>query len=318
MELVLFYKYPNHIELNKLTKLFEPVLSFKDYDESHDDWYKIVTYIAKTDDNWTMTACFTEENELDKNAKYYYPSIEFEKNRDHTNTKKFKGIKRKPTAEEKVANKVQADAIIEHFQNVYNPNFDKAIEIIKTYLQQGLDIGLYNYVKLVPHDRHVKSQFYRYENDYDGHNRLFFNSSVLAKITFNNTLQTMRADERHFKKSHLSLDIVYLVSTDNEIRPYFKIKLPYSSHKKINCILSFDGEKMYFTKNDNELKKDFIDNLIEYKTDEANLEKVFRSEFKEEIISVIARTLKIKRNELKKMTEEELKNHFILIEMIKL
>lgn len=316
MENPLFEKHHNHEEINQLVKLFKPVLNIVDFDETKHKWYDSIAYVATTDDNWSITATFETDKAKGLDSKYYYPVVEFEKNRkqDHSD---YKGVKRPATPDEEIANKLQAEKIMEHFQKIYKPDFKRAMEIIEIYLQQGINTGIYNSVKVIPHNGDVSTQFYRYENTYNGYNRLFFNSRVAAKITFNNVLQTLRANETKFKKSHLSIDFLYLISKDNKINPYFKIKLPYSSHKKIHCILSFDCSKMYFVSEDSHLKEDYIDNLKEHPTDNAYLELFFRDNFKKEIINVISKTLKIKRTELVKMTDDELKSHFILIEMVK-
>jgi hypothetical protein len=302
--------------MNKLVDTFQPVLNFLTFAEKYDDWFHLSTYAATSDNNWSLVANFDDENKT-VDDQYYYPRLEFEKNRLQ-NDPKYKGVKKPPTEEEKKENRLQAEKIIEHMQAVYNPNFERAIEIIKIFLQQGLNTGIYNNVKVIPHSGHIRAQFYRYENNYNGYNRLFFDSKVVAKIVFNNLLQTLRAGEKKFKNSHLTIDIIYLVSKDNTLNPYFKIRLPYSSHKKINCILSFDCSKMYFVSEDSDLKKDFIDNLEQHLTDNEYLEQLFRGNFKKEIIRVITKTLKIKRADLIKLSEEELKSYFILIEMVKL
>lgn len=302
--------------MNKLTDIFKPVLNFLTFDEKYDDWFHLSTYAATSDNNWSIVANFDDENKT-VNDQYYYPRLEFEKNREQNNHT-YKGEKKPPTQAEKDDNKQQADKIVEHMQTVYQPNVERAIEIIKIFLQQGLNTGIYNDVKLIPHSGHLRDQFSRYENDRNGYNRLFFNRKVVAKIIFNNLLQTLRSGEKKFKNSHLTIDLVYLVSKDNTLNPYFKIRLPYSSHKKINCILSFDCSKMYFVSNEDDLKKDFIDNNTQHQTDNEYLESLFRADFNKEIISVISKTLKIKKAELIKMTEEELKSYFILIEMVKL
>lgn len=302
--------------MNKLVDTFKPVLNFLTFDEKYDDWFHLSTYAATSHNNWSVVANFEDENKT-VDDQYYYPRLEFEKNRLQ-NDPKYKGVKKPPTEEEKKENRLQAEKIIEHMQAVYNPNFERAIEIIKIFLKQGLNTGIYNDVKVIPHSGHIRAQFYRYENNYNGYNRLFFDSKVVAKIIFNNLLQTLRSGETKFKNSHLTIDIIYLVSKDNTLNPYFKIRLPYSSHKKINCILSFDCSKMYLVSDDRDLKNDFIDNLHQHSTDNEYLEQLFRGDFKKEIIRVIAKTLKIKRADLIKMSEEELKSHFILIEMVKL
>lgn len=316
METVLFKNYPNHEEINQLVEFFKPVLSVSEFTETKHKWYNTIAYVATTDDNWSITATFESVKERGVDAKYYYPVVEFEKNRKQDNSD-YKGVKRPATPDEEIANKLQAEKIMKYFQKMYNPDFKRAMEIIELYIKQGIDTGIYNNVKVIPHNGNVSTQFYRYENTYNGYNRLFFNSTVAAKITFNNLLQTLRANETKFKKSHLSIDFLYLVSKDNKINPYFKIKLPYSSHKKIHCILSFDCSKMYFVSEDNNLKEDYIDNLKEHPTDDHYLEMFFKENFKKEIINVISKTLKIKRADLVKMTDDELKSHFILIEMVK-
>lgn len=307
----MFKEGSNRVEMNKVVEQFSPVLNCKHFEESDDQNFPVFNYMATNDEGWGISACFDGFDLTTKTERYYYPRFEFEKNQ----AKRFKQKSNNYTGQADDA--IQADKIMNYFHDLYQPNFDKAFEVIDTFLEQGISLGIYNTVKKMPHNKHSRSQFYRYEDD-KGYNRLFFNSKVFAKITFNNVLQTLRSGQTKFKKSHLSIDIVYLVSSDDTISPYFKIRLPYSAHKKINCILSFDGEKMYLVSEDENLKKDFINNLKKYSTDKESLSLFFKEEFKKEIISVISKTLKIKKSDLVKLTAEELRNYFILVEMIKL
>lgn len=307
----MFKEGANRIEMNKVIEQFSPVLKCTHFEESDDRDFAVFNYMATNNDGWGISAYFAGFNLTTKTGRYYYPRFEFEKNQ----AQRFKQKLNNYTGQADDA--IQAEKIMNHFHDLYQPNFDRAFEVIDTFLEQGSSLGIYNNVKKMPHDKHSSSQFYRYEDD-KGYNRLFFNSKVFAKITFNNVLQTLRSGQTKFKKSHLSMDIVYLVSSNDTMSPYFKIRLPYSAHKKINCIISFDGEKMYLVSEDENLKKDFIDNLTQYPTDKDSLSLFFKEEFKKEIISVIAKTLKIKRKDLVKLSDDELRNHFILIEMIKL
>lgn len=307
----MFKDHLNSIEMNELVEHFSPILNFTQFTEYKSHQYAAATYIAKTNDEWSIYAYFTGYDLKSETGKYYFPTFQIEKNKD----KRFQSKPNNYTGQ--IEDKETVNKLINHFHDLYKPNYSRAFEIIDIFLEQGISMGIYNVIKKMPHDKHSRSQFGHYEDD-KGYNRLFFDSSVIAKITFNNLLQTLRSGETKFKKSHLSIDIIYLVSSDNRIKPYFKIKLPYSSHKKINCILSFDAEKIYIVSEDKFLKKDYIDNLIQYQTDKESLVSLFKSEFKQEIINIISKTLKIKKNDLIKLTDDELRSYFTLIEMIKL
>lgn len=313
----MFNTYPNHNEVNNLIELFTPVLELTKFKESYSQPAALTSYTAKTNDSWSITVSFKNSFKNENNAQSYNPVISFEKNKERDESNAHL-VNRAPTAEEKENNKQKSNELINHFHLVYNPNFERVVEVIKIFLQQGVNMGVYNTIKLMKYDQHSRSHFSQYQRADSAYYGLYLDNKIIAKIAFNNLLQTIRSGENDFKKSNLSLDIIYLMTKNNVITPYFKIKLPYSAHKKNTAVLSLDCSTLYFVNDSSILNENLLDSLDSYPTDNDFLNTFFKEAFRNEVINIISRTLKIKKAELNTMTDEELKNHFILIEMVKI
>ena len=76
---------------------------------------------------------------------------------------------------------------------------------------------------------------------------------------------------------------------------------------------------MYVADSDNVLRDKYVDTLkTEVTLDDKAIEAFFEDELKNEVKNIIAGTLKIKKSELSGLTTDELKEYFILVEMVKI
>ena len=111
-----------------------------------------------------------------------------------------------------------------------------------------------------------------------------------------------------------------MLSSDNELKPYFKVRLPYSATRKVSCVIPLNhSSKMYVADSDNVLRDKYVDTLLaEVTLDDKAIADFFEDELKNEVKNIIAGTLKIKKSELSGLTTDELKEYFILVEMVKI
>lgn len=76
---------------------------------------------------------------------------------------------------------------------------------------------------------------------------------------------------------------------------------------------------MYVADSDNVLRDKYVDTLLaEVTLDDKAIADFFEDELKNEVKNIIAGTLKIKKSELSGLTTDELKEYFILVEMVKI
>lgn len=293
----MFEKYDFYVESNNFIELFKPFLNFEKFTET-DAKASGINYSAISNDNWRIVINFPKNFErhsftLRKSASITFKNYE-EQYRHVTLTKEERNIEIKKT-----------DEYVDYFHRLYQPNFERMINILEIFTEQGLNSGIFQEINLKKYEKHSRTHIYGYSNP------------IYASITFNNILQSLRSGETSYKKSVLSIDFIYLISSDKKLTPYFKIRLPYTSNKKVNCIISFDCSKMYFTKTDHEFELNFIDQLESHKTDDESLNLYFKNIFNIEVINSISKTLKIKKADLKKLTSDKLKDYFVLVDMIK-
>jgi hypothetical protein len=103
------------------------------------------------------------------------------------------------------------------------------------------------------------------------------------------------------------------------MHPYFKIRLPYSESRKASCVIPLSGNPIvYFMANDDKLRRECIDKLPSISMNEADLKDFFDKEFYKEMKTSISKTLKINKSDMDGITPEELKEYFVLVEMLKI
>jgi hypothetical protein len=75
---------------------------------------------------------------------------------------------------------------------------------------------------------------------------------------------------------------------------------------------------VYFMSTDEKLRRECIDKLPSVLMDETMLKEFFDQEFYKEMKTCISKTLKIDKSTLNGVTPEELKEYFVLVEMLKI
>jgi putative sterol carrier protein len=302
----MFEKYKNCEDVNKLVEQVSSVFNFTTFHEENHKSYErdigTTIYTANTDDNWKMVVSFDNRFRSKHDQKHYYPEVKFER----TVSDYVTAIKRDKVAE-----------LTELFQNKYTPDFDQVLNVIDIFIKEGVDIGIFNNVKLKDETQHISNYF----GTHKYYHQISFNDTNCATVLFNKVLQKdSKCQGRSFKKAYINIEIVHLLSSDNELKPYFKIRLPYSATKKITCVIPLcRSSKMYMAESDNTLKEKYVDTLNEeVAIDDKTLSAFFKKELQNEVKNVIVGTLKIKKSELTGLTTDELKEYFILVEMVKI
>lgn len=97
------------------------------------------------------------------------------------------------------------------------------------------------------------------------------------------------------------------------------LKLPYSANNKITCVIPLNNaDKFYFSATEEPLKTGYLRKLNTVNMNSADLNEYFGNLFKTEVRNVISETLKMRLTDLYNLTTEELKEYFVLVEMIKI
>jgi putative sterol carrier protein len=302
----MFEKYKNCEDVNKLVEQVSSVFNFTTFhEENHKSYERDIgstIYSASTDDNWKLVVSFNNRFRSKHDQKHYYPEIRFER----TVSDYLTAIKLDKVAE-----------LTELFQNNYAPDFDQVRNLIDIFVKKGIDIGMFNHVKLKDETQHLSNYFGMHKY----YQKISFNGTNYATVMLNKVLQKNNCSlGRSFTKAYINIEIIYLVSSDNELKPYFKIRLPYSATKKVTCIIPLSrSSKMYIAETDNVLKEKYVDNLNEkVSMDDKSLSDFFEKELQNEVKNVIVGALKIKKSELTGLSNDELKEYFILVEMVKI
>lgn len=303
--------YPNSQEANHLVSVFSTLFDFTTFsvNAKSESIYQrhIMTYTAKSSDQWELIIEFRNEF-TEKEEKQYAANIKFRKDDNRVSYSDGTLVIEKREMNKK---------LIDFMTKAYNPNFDAMISVLKIFVKQGINSGLFGSIAEKKYKPELKSHFKI--NYYSG--LIYLTDSNFGTITFNRLLQKGHVGYKgiHFKKSYISVGIEYLVNSDDTIHPYFTIRLPYSASRKGTCVIPFNGEqKIYFMPNDDSFRKTCIDKLYSLSTDEKTLKEFFDKEFDNEIKNAISNTLKIRKSELDGLTSDELKEYFILVEMIKI
>lgn len=302
----MFREYKNCEEVNKLVEAVSSAFNFVTFhEENHKSYEKDIGtthYTASTDDNWKMVVSFHNRFRSKHDQKHYYPDVKFERITDDY---------KKADKQDKVAQ------LTEIFQSGYNPNFDQVWNVIDIFIKQGINVGMFNQVKLKDETQHISNYFGMHKY----YHQISFNDMNCATVLFNQVFQKdVVSSGRSFKKAYINIEIIYLLSSDNELKPYFKVRLPYSATKKVSCVIPLNqSSKMYVADSDNVLRDKYVDTLkTEVTLDDKAIEAFFEDELKNEVKNIIAGTLKIKKSELSGLTTDELKEYFILVEMVKI
>lgn len=309
----MFKTYANHPEANYLVNIFSKVFNFTEFNEeaspNKESDFCLTTYIAKTDDDWALIIEFYNSKNSNTDQKVYYPDIKFQQLGKHV---------RNFDEEQYKERKQKLKDIVELMDKKYNPNFERMITVLKLFVEKGIECGLFKSLAERKYKKVMKSHVGA--NHYSG--ILSLTDNNFGTVTFNNILQKGVVGYRgttHYKKSYISVSVDYLAHSDNTIHPYFKIRLPYSESRKSTCVIAMTGDPVvYFMSTDEKLRRECIDKLPSVLMDETMLKEFFDQEFYKEMKTCISKTLKIDKSTLNGVTPEELKEYFVLVEMLKI
>lgn len=295
----------NKSSVNHFVKSMSPLFVFNQYnvDQQRFSDLDIATTIYKAtteNDQWIMEVSFENKTKSSQEKLHYYPEISVMSNG--------------PTLRTTLSQKGQEIAYF--LQDKYKPDFEKVLNIVNIFIEKGIESGLINSVEMKQYNPHMNTHFSN-----DGYfNQLKFKDKNIATVTFNNILQRgMGAQKNYFKKSYINIEVIHLVEPNETIKPYFKIKLPYSAHNKIMCIIPINNaEKMHFASSEFPLKNGFLRKLNSIDADNQSLTEFFENQFRAEAKNVICETLKMRKCDINELTIDELKEYFVLLEMIKI
>lgn len=296
---------PNCKEVNNFVEKLSPLFVFSSFKEEKKQKYQTdigeSVYEATNSDDWSLIVSFHNRFLANQNHKHFCPEITFKKLKNNYMTFEKKNTCKK---------------IIEHFEKVYKPDFDKVKTVIQLFIDEGVNSGLFHSVEMKKYTQSMSSHFI-VDNYYKN---LRFCEKNIANITFNNVLKKGSGkNSSAFKKATISVKIMHIVSDDNKMKPYFVLRIPYSTERKVTCVFPLSGEStIYFTNADNVLKEGYFNQLMKFSSDHDSLKSFFKNQFKDEMVYIISKTLNITEKELDGLTSEELKDYFTMVEMMKL
>lgn len=309
LESIMFKTYLNHLDVNGLLKTFENDLDFVDYKEEQktdrfDRIIKTVYRAITTNGERNLEIVFTPQRESRIEEKNHIGTLSFVAEDSEVLT----------------ASKIKSDKykIASMLEKIYSPNFNKAIELVNWFIDEGEKSSVINVADLYGSSKNYYSK--KVEDHIIAHSydrKIIISSVNMATVYFNNILQKTEFNiHKKFKTSFINIDIVWLVHSDNTMHPYFKIRLPYFENKKASVLLSMKGDKVFLYLDDKQLYNTAIDFKTPEATDESHLRDMFRKLFENQIKNTVANRLKISKAELQNLNVEELKEYFVLLEMV--
>lgn len=303
----MFKQFLNAHEANHFAKSLSPFFKWKEYHEKEKNIYPsfkgATVYVAKNEDlSWELNVAFSNRDRTNNGLemKQYYPKITF----------------RPSTVSMTSLIKEKLVKLSEFLETKYSPDYDQITKIVDIFVEKGIESGFIHEVVHKKYEKKITTNF--------GMNRsssqLEFKDKNIGTVSFNNILQ--KGSSKHsnyFKKSYINVEIIHLVQPDDTIQPFFMIKLPYSANNKITCVMPLNNaDKFYLSATEEPLKTGYIRKLNTVSMNTADLTDYFGNLFKTAVKNVISETLKIRLNDLHPLTTEELKEHFILVEMMKI
>jgi len=300
---------PNAVDANKIVDIFKPLFNFSKYKESYYDFKDLrhTTYKAETDDRWSINITTYSYVVANNGMRSLRLNLHFRKD-----DAIFRYSDESDIEEIKQKSKVIADYV----DNLYQPDYKTILDILEIFIKEGVDSGMVNSAETKAYNKKAHHHINIQKNT--GEIRISFYN--LSTISFNNLLQKVQGKKKtHFKKSYVSVYIVYLIDSNNEVKPYFKIMLPYSSTtKKVYVVPINNAKKVFFVGDEDRLKTKHVDEMESISITDGGLKLHFQQEFKKEIIKAISKALKIKQENLNNLLDEALKDYFVLVEMMKI
>lgn len=301
----MFKKLLNKTEVNHFVKSLSPLFAFQKYNEeikpsNYANRLDTVYTATTKDDSWCVEVSFNKRVNTCIERVHQYPEIKFRSN----------VISMQSIIEYKCIE------IAEYFQNLYEPDFNAVNNIINIFIEKGIHSGLIHNVEMKEYNQHMGTHLTPDNNV----THLIFRDKNVSVVTFNNILQrTNRKHPKPFKTSYINIDLIHMIQPDQTIKPYFKIKIPYSANNKTVMIIPVSNPKIvYITSNEQSLKNNFLRKLNTLDFDNKSIGTYFEELFENESKNIICDTLNMKRKDIDALTTNELKEYFVLVEMVKI
>lgn len=204
---------------------------------------------------------------------------------------------------------------IQHImKNKYNPDFCKVLDIVDLFIDEGMKSSMINVVDKKGYAKDITENLVF--NTYTSN--ISTTDKNIAIVYFNKILQKGEGrHNKHFKKSYINVDLIYLIHSDNTMHPYFKIRLPYFDTRKISCVMPLiKSNKVYMYTDDKQLATQYIDTQKPFDLVEFDMRSYFKNLFDTQVIRTLSNKLKINKGELEQLSTNELKDYFVLAEMV--
>lgn len=300
----MFKKFENKDEANHFAKSLSSLMKFSTFNEDKKDvMYGSsgeVVYTAITDDfKWRMDITFPTAVNKDKS---HYPEITFKAN----------GISMGSILAAK------GRTIANHFETAYKPDFNQVFMVIDAFIKTGVESKMIHSVEEIWKEGNMQDFFGA--DDFSQY--LKFKAKKVSLLSFNRLLQKGKGYQKStFKKSYITTELIHLV-VGSTLQPFFKIRLPFVNDNKMTVLVPINATekqptKMYFTDNDHQLKQGLF-GLFTLSLDNEKIENYFAGRFNSLIKSSICSALHLKKTELDNLSQEELNDYFLLLEMAKI
>jgi len=303
----MFSKFPNHQESNYLIEILKNSYSFDSFEEQNktDRSMNVLKtiYTAKTSDRLlTLEITFPSKTKTKNIEKNYQAHIAI--------------IQNKPCIQNPSMKRQDRLDFSKILENLYSPSFDQFTMLIDLFIEEGQKAGIIE----VFDKKYVEKSLMSYLSSNMYSSKISLRDNNIGDVYFNNILQKgVGYNNRHFKKSYINVDILYLVHSDLTMHPYFKIRLPYSDNKKISYVMPLGkSNKVYMFKNDKKLTTQHIDTQKPFDLVESDIRSYFKKTFKDEVVKKLSNQLKLNKSDLAKLSQDQLKEYFVIAEMVKL
>lgn len=314
----MFKLYNNHHEAELLINVVKPLFEYSKYSEtcySLFNEYISKKYTANSKDGWDVSVAFRAKKKDGSTKKVFHPKLTFRKD-PKTNGNVYGNWDTEEFDHQCFLERIEkSKKIADLLQTTYNPDFDRMLNIIDIFIDQGLDSGMFANVERKKYEKHMRSHIH--VDHYFKQVSLWHKNH--SKVLFDNTLQKSTGkNKQHFKKSFISIDVEYLVNSVGEVKPYFKLALPITAHLKETYFISLvDESKLYLVINDDSLESTPIDKILSIPLSDAKVKEYFKEKFNEYIKHTISQLLNIKKSELDVMSSSQLKEYLVLVSMVR-
>jgi len=304
----MFKQFQCHEYANEILNLFKPLFDYEVTDEKCNLYYlnKNYIYTASINNffdikNICLNIRFDSKREKDLalNPKIRLKMLEASPSIIKTDYDEF------------------AKIIGGYLDKKYQADYENLEKVVDVFIRAGLKLGFFEEVDNKAYENTWASYIDCKPNlgcihigDY---------SKNMSIVTFNRIFQkggTLR--KKHFKKSYVAVSMEYLVNSKNELKPYFKISLPFTDEKKIHYYMALESpDKLYIVEKEKDIYIKYIEKFKSITLDINKIEKHFEKIFRANIEDIIHSLVRIDKDILSDMSIQELQEHFVLVDMIK-